>query len=80
MLLNYLKTIIDQHMVESRDCFHLSVLTRLLGQTASISGQILKSCSRELAKAWCPIYQKSIDTHSSLNLEEFHYYPCHKKG
>lgn len=29
-----------------------------------ISGRLLKSCSKELADAWCPIFQKSLDTHS----------------
>lgn len=28
-----------------------------------ISARLLKSCSEELAEAWGPIYQKSIDTH-----------------
>lgn len=29
-----------------------------------ISGRLLQSCSKVLAEAWCPIYQKSVDTHT----------------
>ena len=29
-----------------------------------ICGRLLHSCSQELAEAWCPIYQKSLDTHT----------------
>ena len=28
-----------------------------------ISGRLLKSCSKELAEAWCPIFQKSLVSH-----------------
>lgn len=76
-VLDYPKTIIDQHMVER---LFPHVRPNKASGPDGISGRILKSCSRELAEAWCPIYQKSRHVYSSLNLEEFHYYPCPKKG
>lgn len=52
---------IDQHMVER-------LFSRVCSSKASgpdgISGRLLKSCSEELAEAWCPIYQKYLDTHT----------------
>ncbi len=60
-VLDSFKVTIDQHMVER-------LFSRVCPSKASgpdgISGRLLKSCSEELAEAWCPIYQKSLDTHT----------------
>ena len=29
-----------------------------------ISGTLLKACYEEMAEAWCPIFQKSLDSHA----------------
>lgn len=52
---------IDQHRVErlfSRVC------PRKASGPNGISGHLLKSCSEELAEAFCPIFQKSFITHT----------------
>ncbi len=50
----------DQHTVER---LFAGICPRKASGPDNISRRLLKSCSSELAEAWCPIYQKSLDTH-----------------
>lgn len=53
--------IIDQHAVARLFSY---MCPRKASGPDGISGRLLKSSSKELAEAWCPIFQKSLDTHS----------------
>lgn len=53
--------IIDQHTVARLFSY---ICPRKGSGPDGISGHLLWSCRKELAEAWCPIFQKSLDTHS----------------
>ena len=51
---------INQHAVER---LFSDICPRKASGSDGISGRLQKSCSKELAEAWCPIFQKSLDSH-----------------
>ena len=42
--------------------------------------RLLHSCSQELAEAWCPIYQRSLDSCTVPSTWKDYYNPCPQKA